>query len=794
MLAKSIFILLLLFWTTTTSLLINAQIELLCEQVSTLNCECNNGNTNIDCSSNKYGQNSKLEIFNEEKLTQADFSSNLISEIKTSSDVFNLKILNLRNNKIKSLSYENQFEHLINLLELNLANNYIETIDIHTFEHLQHLAHLNLSNSGSFRLTTHLCSLTSLKSLDLSYLDLSELDLSCWDNNAHQQMNGLIEELYLKNSKNAFKNSWFQYIGTSLKYLDLTNTSLVTIFPGIFQHQSLSTLILSNNQNLNQTQLSQVLTNTSLTRIDIAQINATSTSLNLKTLIQNKPSTLTYIDISSNSFTDYDINEVIVDVITKLNTFIGTNNQFISSLEFNATLNNFLESNTKLQVLNLSGNKLNSTILNYIQYIRTLNVLDLSNNSISLPAEDFITNKIVSLFSRMPNLTDVNLSNNRLIRFITYFNESSLNIKTFDISHNKLEKFYILSKNIISESTFPINLRPLNNQSLDDFDVDDSSETTVHDFSDTNRFINMGLLDLSSNSFAELNFRKQFKSIKNINRLDASFNSKLKNIGILSYKSIEINNLFSNNTNNKPLDQLITDNGNKLLLINELDLENCQINEIPSFEYTIFNKISLAGNNLNGTFIIKLSLFSINFLKYINLMKNNINNFIVSVVKNREILEGHYKLNSSLTYIDAKLNKDFECDCSALKELETTENLRVMSDCDETNDCANSNILNDNSNSGIFSNRRVTFLVIIICAIIIVLAILIVYSLFSDIRNLRWITIGNVLLCCKLKFARQNDNSNEESEGSSLGRLRSRVPYVRLSRPNENDNLEIEGF
>ena len=175
-------------------------------------------------------------------------------------------------------------------------------------------------------------------------------------------------------------------------------------------------------------------------------------------------------------------------------------------------------------------------------------------------------------------------------------------------------------------------------------------------------------------------------------------------------------------------------------------------------------------------------------------MKNNINNFIVSVVKNKDILESNYKLNSSLTYIDAKLNKDFECDCNALKELETTENVRVMSDCDGTNDCANSNILKDNSNIGLFSNRRVTFLVIIICAIIVVLAILIVYSLFSDIRNLSWATIGNVLLCCKLKFARQNDNSNEESEGSSLGRLRSRVPYVRLSKPNENDNLEIEGF
>ena len=793
MLAKSIFILLLLSWTT--KLLINAQFGL-CEQDATQNCTCSNDDTNLDCSSYKYGLNSKLEIFNEKKLTKADFSSNLITEIKTSVDVFNLKILNLSNNKIKSLSYNDGFEYLIDLRELNLANNNIDTIDTYTFDHLHQVTHLNLSNSGSFRLTNHLCSLTSLRSLDLSYLDLSELDLSCWESNAHQKMNGLIEELYLKNSKNTFKNSWFQHIGTSLKYLDLTNTNLITIFPAIFEHRSLHTLILSNNQNLNQTQLSEVLATTNLSRIDIAQINASLNNLNLKNIFQNLPSTLTYIDISSNQFTDYDINEIIIDVITKLNTFIGANNQFISSLEINSTNKDYLVSKTKLEVLNLSENKLNSTILNYIQYISTMKVLDLNNNSISLIAEEFITNKIVSLFSKMENLTDINLSNNRFVQFITYFNESSSKINTFDLSHNRLQKFYILSTNIINDSIFPMNLRPLNNQSFDDFDVDDSSVSSVLDFSDSKRFLNMGLLDLSSNSFTELNFRKQFKSIKTLNRLDASFNSRLKNINYLSYNSKQIQDLGNNLNkygNNMEWNQMITDNGNKFLLINELDFENCQVNELPSLEYTCVNKISFAGNKLNGSVLLKSSAFSLNFLKYINLMNNDINNLVISVVKNKDTL-GNYKLNSNLTYIDAKINKNYECDCRALKELETSENVRVMSDCDAINDCASLNILSDNSNTGIISNRRLTFLIVLICAIIVVLAILIVYSLFSDIRNLSWTTIGSVVLCCKLKFAHKNDDSNEENEGSGLGRLRSRVPYVRLSRPNDNDNLEIGGF
>ena len=789
----AIFIFIFLIMSTT----INARLEL-CNQDSTQNCSCSSDYTKIDCSMFKYGENTKLEIFEEQRLTIAYFSSNSITDLTLSADLKNLKVLDLSNNKLKSLSYIHQFEHLTDLRELNLANNQIETIDAHTFEHLQNLENLNLSNSGSFRLTTHLCPLISLRGLDLSNLDLSDLDLSCWGNLPNQKINSLIEELYLKNSKNAFKTSWFRNIHTNLKILDLTNTNLVSMDSAILLHKSLHTLILSNNENINKTQVLQFIEELNLKRIDIARINASADNLDLKYIIQKKPQNLNYIDVSSNRYIDFDIDTIIIDIITNFQTFIGSKNQFISYEELNNTNKALLEStSTRLEVLNLSGNKLNSSLLYYIQFIESLRVLDLSNNLISLVSEEFISDDMVSLFSKMANLTDVNLSHNKLLRFITYFNESTKLINSFDLSHNLLDNFYILSSSIVREPTFPINLRPLNNQSNDNFDVDEN--TVDNDNADVDRFLNMNLLDLSSNAFTELNFKRQFKSVKNLKRLDASFNSKLKSINYLSYNGLLIKNIknsIKEESSNIEWNQLITDNHNKFFHINELDLENCRIDELPSLEYVTINKISFANNQLKGNLIIKLTKFSSNFLKYLNLMNNDINSTVISVLKNDEILG---ITNSNLTYIDVKLNKNFDCDCKAFRELEVMENIVIMSDCDQTDDCASLNSLGGSSNNaglfGITSNKRITFLIVIICAIITILIVLIVYSVFSDIRNLSWTNMGSVLLCCKLKFARLSDsNDDNDTNGAGGGRTRSRVPYVRLSRPSDEDNIEIEGF
>ena len=773
--------------------LVNSQQDL-CNQEA---CMCSDGFTKIDCVS-KFGNLSVLEIKSEQNILKADFRSNFITDLIINTDI-RLQILYLNNNKLKSLSYEHEFEHLTSLIELDVSNNQIETIDEHAFDHLHRLSYLNLGNSGSFRLTNHLCPLTSLKRLDLSSLDLVQLQLNCWANNTQNQVIQIfIEELYLKNSKNVFEkwSNWFQYIGKSLKVLDLTNTNLFAFDATIWSHTSLAELIVSNNQNLNKTQLYEVLVSPNvapnLTRIDMAQVNASNDNFNLKNFLQEKPNRLTYLDISSNFYIDYDIASVMINISTKLQTFIASSNQFISSMEFNQKL----EFNSKLEVLNLSKNKLNSTFLYHIKPISTLRVLDLSNNEISVLFNDLIADKLVSLFSNMPNITDINLSYNHLIQFVTYFHEDSTQINRFDLSHNSLDKFYILSLKTVDDSTFPYNLIPLGSSDKDFDDIDIEENTMDGAVVDSSRYINMNLLDISSNRFTELNFKKQFKSIKSLNRLDASFNPVLKTITSLTYNALHVINIVNNNKQQQQniieWNQLVNENNNKFFCINELEFEHCQINTIPSLEYTCIKKISLANNQLKSKIFVKTSKFSLNFLKYLDLMNNNITSISLAIEDNREVLIDKYKRNTNETFIDLKMNKYYECDCQSLKNIETEENIEILTDCVFDDSCTSLNNLNGNGDSNFFGtlrNRRFVFLIAIICSIIAVLAILIIYSLLSDIRNLNCATLSSVILCCKLKLASSN------GDGDSGSGSRPRVPYVRLSRPSEEENnLEIEGF
>jgi hypothetical protein len=423
-------------------------------------------------------------------------------------------------------------------------------------------------------------------------------------------------------------------------------------------------------------------------------------------------------------------------------------------------------------------------------------VLDLSKNRINLLFNDFTTNNLVSLFSGMVNISDINLSYNHLRRFITYFNVETRQINTIDLSHNLIDKFYMLSSSIVQDPIFPTNLKPLdsNNNNEDDIDIDDNDDDGA--VSDGERYLNINLLDISSNMFQELNFKKQFKTIKNLKRLDSSFNSRLVKIKYLSYNIIHVKNLINNfkKQNGIEWNQFINDNNNKLFCVNELNLDNCNINSLPSLEYACVKKLTMAKNSLNSNLIVRLSKFSLNFLKYLNLMDNNVTDFDFEIKENDALLLDKYSLDRNTTFIDLKQNRNLNCDCDLIQAIDdSNENIRLLTDCNFNSSCPSLDTNGSNTSSGM--NKRIVFLVAIICAIIGILAVLIIYSLFSDIRNLNLNTLGSVLLCCKIKFARSADANDNNDGGSSSGRARSRVPYVRLSRPSDEDNnLEIGGF
>lgn len=120
------------------------------------------------------------QLFLSPDLEEVDVGGNLISKVSFKDGAeYKTELLDLRNNRLASLE---GFEVLVNLQELRLDSNLLETVDLSVFQTMTKLKRLNL---GSNKITTVLAP-TSVKLLDLDYLTLArnsinKLDVHNWD-------------------------------------------------------------------------------------------------------------------------------------------------------------------------------------------------------------------------------------------------------------------------------------------------------------------------------------------------------------------------------------------------------------------------------------------------------------------------------------------------------------------------------------------------------------------------------------------------------------------------------------
>ncbi|KAI3848408.1 hypothetical protein MKX03_036256 [Papaver bracteatum] len=386
-----------------------------------------------------------------------DLSNESIEDgVNSSSSLFKflyLERLNLAFNYFGSVPIPEGFDRLVNLTYLNLSNSGFNGQIPISFSRMTRLVTLDLSTyqfPGSIQFTLNSPNLNTLtrnlkelrvlsldgvnisangskwcKALSSSLPKLQVLSLSnCYLSGPFDKSLTQLQSLYeLRLSGNNISSEIPDFFSEfrNLTFLDLSSCELHGNFPGrILKVRTLQKLYLANNDHLQGSlpefpmhgQLQElILFNTSfsgelpdsignlslLTRLDLwhCRFNQSIPS----SVSQLKQ--LQYLDLSENSFTG--TLPMALFAIPSLQYMDLSENQFTGQLgEF---LNG---SSSSLETLDLSMNKLQGPIPATLFELSRLDTLTLSSNNFSGTVD------LDTLFSMLTNLTDLDLSNNRL--------------------------------------------------------------------------------------------------------------------------------------------------------------------------------------------------------------------------------------------------------------------------------------------------------------------------------------------------------------------------------------------
>lgn len=176
------------------------------------------------------------KLFLSPRLEEVDVGGNQISTVLFKEGAeYSTEILDMTNNRLTSLA---GFEVLVNLTELRLDSNLLETVDMSLFQSMTKLKRLNLGNN---KITTVLTP-TSTKLLELEYIKLagnsiSRLNVQNWEFESLTELdlssNNLVHVEYLKERLPSLhhislaKNGWHcAWLDDVLKYFD---TAFVTV-------------------------------------------------------------------------------------------------------------------------------------------------------------------------------------------------------------------------------------------------------------------------------------------------------------------------------------------------------------------------------------------------------------------------------------------------------------------------------------------------------------------------------------------------------------------------------------
>lgn len=110
------------------------------------------------------------------KLLRLDLSNNQVVRVEPGvlRNMISLDHLNFRNNQILDVPYDENLEHLLQLRQLDLSSNFIETVNNHSFDQMHQLRLLNLSSN-----VINECDWTAFDGLSgLKILDLADNNLT----------------------------------------------------------------------------------------------------------------------------------------------------------------------------------------------------------------------------------------------------------------------------------------------------------------------------------------------------------------------------------------------------------------------------------------------------------------------------------------------------------------------------------------------------------------------------------------------------------------------------------------
>jgi Leucine-rich repeat (LRR) protein len=406
--------------------------------------------TELNLASNNLSLSMKNYFYNLGYLKTLKLGFNQINStyfLKSSPDIRNLEYLHLEHNKI-DLIEENDFENFTKLKFLNLNSNPIKIIQDKAFEKMNSLQSLKLSNTS----IKHLTLSSSLKELDLSYLNFSifsKKDLSTleWISLANARTNISIENFISNSTKfidfsfNFFDFKSLNVLGSSMESLILRQTNL----------QDLDEIYLKNLINLKY--------------LDLAFNNLTFIS---PQAFENTK-LLEYLDLSSNSIYDFEIdlkllkylnlennkiektNEILLNLFS-IEIFKMANNRLKKYPYFDMTQFNISIGETFLEI-HLNDNQLDK--IEYFTFIfGKLNLANFESNNISfidsgaflncrsLKFLSIANNRLVNItqnnFHFLFSLVYLNLSFNR-IEIIEKNSFKNLNkLKSLDLNYNKL--------------------------------------------------------------------------------------------------------------------------------------------------------------------------------------------------------------------------------------------------------------------------------------------------------------------------------------------------------------------
>jgi Leucine-rich repeat (LRR) protein len=388
--------------------------------------------TELNLASNNLSLSMKNYFYNLGYLKTLKLGFNQINStyfLQSNSDIRNLEYLHLEHNKI-DLIEEKDFENFAKLKFLNLNSNPIKIIQDKAFEKMNSLQSLKLSNTS----IKHLTLSSSLKELDLSYLNFSifsKKDLSTleWISLANARTNISIENFISNSTKfidfsfNLFDFKILNVLGSSLKTLILRQTNLQDL-----EHIYMKILI-------------------NLKYLDLAFNNLTFISPQAF----GNTKLLEYLDLSSNSIYDFEIdlkllkylnldnnkiektNEVLLDLFS-IETFKMANNRLKKYPYFEKTQSDSNNFDTFLEI-HLNDNQLDK--IEYFTFIfGKLNLANFESNNISFIDSD--------AFLNCRSLEFLSLANNRLV----YISENNFHflfsLVYLNLSFNRIE---IIEKN-----------------------------------------------------------------------------------------------------------------------------------------------------------------------------------------------------------------------------------------------------------------------------------------------------------------------------------------------------------